>query len=438
MVSIVRMPEVFAGSTEAALSSWLVEVGDRIEVGRPLAEIETEKAIVEYAAETSGIVGRTLIAPGDSTNIGDPILVLLEDGDGDSDIEPFLAELGLSAPSSETSLVAPPVPTAGSLAQGASAVEIPPGEVALSIDSRGSAGRHFASPIARRIARDAGLDLSPVRGTGPGGRITRRDVEALVAANLVAAKPIPAVPAAPTAERPVQAATSAPVIGEYEEIPHSGMRRAIARRLTESKSTVPHFYLAAECRVDELFALRARINETSPVRISVNDFVVKAAAAAFVEVPEANVTWADTAMRKYRTVDISVAVATEAGLVTPVLRAVETLSLSAISSRIAELATRARDRRLRQDELEGGSFSVTNLGMYGTVEFSAILNPPQSGILAVGTATQQPVVTDGEVNVATVMRFTLSVDHRAVDGALAATWLSAFSRRIENPLSMLV
>ena len=436
MVSIVRMPEVFAGSTEAALSSWLVQVGDRIEVGGPLAEIETEKAIVEYAAETSGIIGRTLIAPGDSTSVGDPILVLLEDGESDSDIEPFLAELGLAAPSTETSAVAPPASAVGSLVQGASAVEIPPAEVALSIDSPGRAGRLFASPIARRIARDAGLDLSPVRGTGPDGRITRRDVQALVAANLATAKSIPAVPAAPTVERPAQPA--GPVIGEYEEIPHSGMRRAIARRLTESKSTVPHFYLAAECRVDELFALRARINETSPVRISVNDFVVKAAAAAFVEVPEANVTWADTAMRKYSTVDISVAVATEAGLVTPVLRAVETLSLSAISSRIAELATRARDRRLRQDELEGGSFSVTNLGMYGTVEFSAILNPPQSGILAVGTATQQPVVTDGEVNVATVMRFTLSVDHRAVDGALAATWLSAFSRRIENPLSMLV
>jgi pyruvate dehydrogenase E2 component (dihydrolipoamide acetyltransferase) len=224
----------------------------------------------------------------------------------------------------------------------------------------------------------------------------------------------------------------------YEEIPHSGMRRAIARRLTESKSTVPHFYLTAECRVDELFAVRARINETSTTRISINDLIVKAVAGAFVEVPEANVTWTDSVMLRHRAVDISIAVATQEGLFTPVMRAVETLTISALSQQISELATRAKERRLRQDELEGGSFCVTNLGMYGTLEFSAILNPPQSGILAVGAATQQPVVTDGALSIARVMRFTLSVDHRAIDGAMAATWLAAFTKRIENPLSLLV
>ena len=224
----------------------------------------------------------------------------------------------------------------------------------------------------------------------------------------------------------------------YTAIPHTGMRRAIARRLTESKSTVPHFYLTTECRVDELLALRRQVNESSPVKISVNDFVVKAAAAAFAEVPEANVTWTETHLRRWDSVDIAVAVATEGGLLTPVVRGVDALSLSGMSSRIAELVGRAREGRLRQDELEGGSFSVTNLGMHGTLEFSAILNPPQSGILAVGAAKPQAVVIDGELAVATVMRCTLSVDHRAVDGALAARWLAAFTTKIENPVSILI
>jgi pyruvate dehydrogenase E2 component (dihydrolipoyllysine-residue acetyltransferase) len=216
------------------------------------------------------------------------------------------------------------------------------------------------------------------------------------------------------------------------------MRRAIARRLTESKATVPHFYLTAECVVDELLALRARVNETSAVKISVNDFVIAAVAAAFCEVPEANVTWTVEGLLQHRHVDISIAVATEAGLVTPVLRGVEAMRLSAIARASADLARRARGRKLRQDEIEGGSFAVSNLGMYGTAEFSAIINPPQSGILAVGAARQQPVVTGGALAVATVMRCTLSVDHRAIDGALAARWLAAFSARLENPLAALI
>jgi pyruvate dehydrogenase E2 component (dihydrolipoamide acetyltransferase) len=216
------------------------------------------------------------------------------------------------------------------------------------------------------------------------------------------------------------------------------MRRAIARRLTQSQATVPHFYLNAECTVDELLALRARVNETSPVKVSVNDFVIAAVAAAFGDVPEANVTWSAEGLSIYRSVDISIAVATESGLVTPVLRGVESKRLSAIARESAALAQRARDRRLLQHELEGGTLTVSNLGMYGTVEFSAIINPPQSAILAVGAARPQPVVADGAVVPATVMRCTLSVDHRAIDGALAARWLAAFSARLENPLSILV
>lgn len=216
------------------------------------------------------------------------------------------------------------------------------------------------------------------------------------------------------------------------------MRRAIARRLTESKSTVPHFYLVADCRVDELLALRRTVNEASSVKISVNDFVLKAAAAAFTDVPEANATWTDTAVRRYDSVDMSVAVAIEGGLVTPVLRSVEKLSLSEVARSVADLAGRAREGKLRQNELEGGSFAVSNLGMYGVTEFSAIINPPQSAILAVGAARPEPVVQDGEIVVGTVMTVTLSADHRVLDGALAAQWLAAFVKRIEKPLSILI
>ena len=416
MAQVVRMPEVFAGSSEAALSSWLVQAGDRIEVGTPLAEIETEKANVEYAAETAGIIGTTLVVPGDSVSVGAPILVLLQIGEAHSEIQPFLDALNNDRPT--------PVSATDEKADSI--------EVSHHADVKTTSDqRLFASPIARRIARDAKIDLNRLRGTGPAGRITRRDVE-----SSMAARPMHTASVVAQSTEPGQPATGDQV--SYEEIPHSGMRRAIARRLTESKSTVPHFYLTAECRVDELFAVRARINETSTTRISINDLIVKAVAGAFVEVPEANVTWTDSAMLRHSAVDISIAVATQDGLYTPVVRELETLTISALSQQITELATRAKERRLRQDELEGGSFCVTNLGMYGTLQFSAILNPPQSGILAVGAATQQPVVTDGALSIARIMRFTLSVDPRAIDGALAATWLAAFTKRIENPLYLLV
>jgi len=264
----------------------------------------------------------------------------------------------------------------------------------------------------------------------PGGAVARGQAEhATVRDNL------PAV-------SPAGGGGTGPAVGDL--IPHTPMRRAIARRLTESKATVPHFYMTAEPVVDELLALRKRVNEAPPatgqgaVKVSVNDFVIAAVAAAFCDVPEANVTWSDEGLVAYRSVDISIAVATETGLVTPVLRGAEGKKLSAIARESAALAQRARDRKLLQHELEGGTFAVSNLGMYGTVEFSAIINPPQSGILAVGAARAQPVAVDGEVRAATVMRCTLSVDHRAIDGALGARWLAAFTARLESPLSMLV
>jgi pyruvate dehydrogenase E2 component (dihydrolipoamide acetyltransferase) len=287
-------------------------------------------------------------------------------------------------------------------------------------------GRLVASPIVRRLARERGLDLSAITGTGPGGRIVRRDLDGLTAST-----PAPAPAAAPAA-----APATAGAVGTPEKL--SGMRKAIARRLTESKTTVPHFYVTAHCRVDRLLALRAQVNEAAPRKVSVNDFVLKAVAGALVEVPAANAIWGGDHILRFTGADIAVAVAVVGGLLTPVLRGVDAMSLVEVSATVAELAERARAGRLQQHELEGGSFSVSNLGMYGVDEFSAILNPPQSGILAVAAAKPQPVVEDGVLAVGTVMTVTLSADHRVVDGAVAAEWMAAFVRRIENPVTALL
>ena len=436
MATILRMPEVLANATEAVVSAWTVTEGSEFAVGDTLAEVETEKALVDLPAEQDGILGRILAQPGQSTEVGAPIAVLISRGETAADIDAALGAIAagdpqkVSVPEPEVVAQPGPAPTAPVTAQ---QDPTPP-------QTTGHGARVFVSPIARVRARENGIDLATLAGTGPGGRIVRVDVEAAISAAPTGAA---GATTASNAVRPdaglSASGASAPGSGAgYTAIPHTGMRKAIARRLTESKATVPHFYLTTDCRVDELLALRAKANETSPVKISVNDFVIKAVAAAFADVPAANVTWTDTHLRLWDSVDISVAVATDGGLLTPVVRGVEKLTLSQISGTVAELAGRARAGRLRQDELEGGSFSVTNLGMYGTTEFSAILNPPQSGILAIGAATPQPVVVDGQVVVATVMRCTLSVDHRAVDGALAAQWLAAFTRRIENPISILV
>jgi pyruvate dehydrogenase E2 component (dihydrolipoamide acetyltransferase) len=479
MASVVRMPSVLAGATEAAIATWLVAPGDTVTVGDPLAEIETEKAIVEYSAEEAGVVGRLVLAAGDSGEIGAPIAVLVKDGETDADIDaalgggPALAAPATPAPSATPVASATPATPAPSAAPAepvtpppASAPDpaAPPAPDAVSPSApvpSGPAGpavpaahrpyesqpdqapawaRLFASPIVRRLAREQGIDLATIEGTGPNGRIVRRDLERLAGQSRPAAgdahegaRPVPQPAAAQAAPQP-----AAPAPAGATLIPHTRIRRAIARRLTESKATTPHFYLTTDCVVDELLALRERINQTAPVKISVNDFVIMAVAAAFQDVPDANVTWSDEGLVAPASVDVSIAVATDGGLVTPVLRGVEAKRLSVIAAEARSLAERARNRRLQQHELEGGVFSISNLGMYGTLEFSAIINPPQSGILAVGAATPQAVVVDGAVTVATVMRCTLSVDHRAIDGALAARWLAAFTARIQDPLGMLV
>ena len=400
MATILRMPEVLANATEAVVSTWTIEVGDSFSAGDTIAEVETEKALVDLPAEQDGILGRILANPGDSALVGAPIAVLIRAGETEADID---ALLGSSA-----------------VAKAAVPEQAPMPETT-------GGNRLFISPIARLRARDNGVDITAIRGTGPNGRIVRVDVEDAIIARSVAPAPVSTASPVPTGNG-----------AGYTAVPHTGMRKAIARRLTESKSTVPHFYLTTDCRVDALFAARAQANEFSATRLSVNDFVVKAVAAAFADVPDANVTWTDTHLRRWDAVDVAVAVATDGGLLTPVVRGVGSKTLIEVSQTITELVERARAGRLRQDELEGGSFAVTNLGMYGTTEFSAILNPPQSGILAIGAAKPQPVVVDGAIVVATVMRCTLSVDHRAVDGALAAQWLAAFTARIENPVSILI
>jgi len=439
MATIIRMPEVLAGSAEAAIQTWLVAVGGTVTVGEPLAEVETEKANVEYAAETGGTLLKLLVEEGVSVKVGDPIAVVGEPGETVDDApEPDAAaaptpastpsedDAPSAAPEPETAPDDEPSPIADA------PTELPPsgGAAPPATASAGTGERQFASPLVRRLAKERGVDISGLTGTGPGGRVVRADLD-----RMPAPKPAEAAPAAPAAPAEAPAAVEQ---AAYTDVPHTGMRRAIARRLTESKSTVPHFYLVADCRVDDLVALRAKVNESAPVKVSLNDFVLKAAAAAFLDVPEANATWGETAVRRYSTVDMSVAVAIEGGLVTPVLRSVEKLTLTEITRAVGDLAGRAREGRLKQHELEGGSFAVSNLGMYGVTEFSAIINPPQSSILAVGAARQQPVVVNGELAVGTVMTVTLSADHRVIDGALGAQWLAAFVKRIENPLSILV
>ncbi len=432
MATVVRMPSVLAGASEAAIQKWLVKPGDTIKVGDPFAELETEKAVVEYNSEVEGTIGRLVIAEGGSGEIGAPIAVLIAAGETDADIDAALGDEGPAAPAAAPVAEAPVAEAAPAASAPAPASAPDPVSAPVSAPAASSpagdqtGGRSFASPIARKMAREKNLNLSAVVGSGPGGRIVRRDLESLPAGG--AAAPAGASSAS-VAYAPVAVNT---------EIPLTGMRKAIARRLTESKSTVPHFYLTTECKVDALLAMREQINSVSPVRVSVNDLVVKAVAAAFIDVPDANVTWGDNVLIKHGSVDISVAVSTEGGLVTPVVRNVTAKSITAVSEEIKDLVVRAGEKRLRQEELEGGSFSISNLGMYGTLEFAAILNPPQSGILAVGAALDQPIVVDGQLTVGKVMRCTLSADHRAVDGALAAQWLAAFTKRIENPVTLLI
>ena len=431
----ILMPALSPTMEEGTLAKWLVKEGEVVKSGQILAEIETDKATMEFEAVDEGIVGKLLIAEGTAgVKVNTPIAVMLDEGEDASSV------------ATQPSSAAPTAAPAKSDAQASD--ERPVAAPAPAAPVSGGA-RVFASPLARRIAAEKGLDLTLVKGSGPHGRIVRADVEG---AKPVAAAPVAAVAAAapaaaakPAAAMPTGMATETVLKmyadRQYEEVPLDGMRRTIAARLTEAKQTIPHFYLRREVRLDALMAFRETLNkqlEGRGVKLSVNDFIIKACAMALQAVPNANAVWAGDRMLRLKPSDVAVAVAVEGGLFTPVLRDADKKSLSALSAEMKDLAGRAKTKKLAPQEYQGGSFAISNLGMMGIENFDAVINPPHGSILAVGAGIKKPVVlADGTIGVATVMSMTLSVDHRVIDGALGAAFLKAVIEGLENPVAML-
>ena len=442
MPRLLRMPGISADAEEVVFLEWCSTVGSTVAAGAAIATVETEKANVDIEAEEEAVLWRTLIEPGDAVAVGAPIAVLAGVGEDVSDEGGVLDSLGLATTSTADAAEhqvadhdnveerdnaedrdATPKPTEAAA---------PSPAADIGVGAPRANGRLFASPLARKLARDNDIALAGVMGTGPGGRIVRRDID-LARAGRAEDRVSQSSAGQPREAIGRQTAGAA----EFVDIPHSGMRRAIARALTASKQNVPHFYLESTCRVESLLEMRETINNDSQVRISINDFVLKAVGKALMDVPEMNVVWTDDAVRRFSTADVSVAVGGDHGLVTPVLRSVESLSLSQISGHVRDFVDRASRGQLKQGELEGGSFSVSNLGMYAVERFAAIINPPQAGILAVGAVREGPVVTNGLVGVGSVLTVTLSADHRGVDGVVAATWLKRFTALMENPALLL-
>ena len=429
MPTEILMPALSPTMEEGTLAKWLVKEGDEVSSGDLLAEIETDKATMEFEAVDEGVVGKLLVADGtEAVKVNTPIAVLLAEGESADDIKPGAATAPAAAPAAEPG---PPAPAEST------APTAPPAP------AQTDGTRIFASPLARRIAKDKGLDLAQIKGTGPKGRIVKADVEGATA---TAAPDKPAAPAtaaaAPGPEGPATDTVLAMYEGrEFEEVSLDGMRKIIAARLTEAKQTIPHFYLRRDIHLDALLKFRATLNkqlEPRGVKLSVNDFIIKACAIALQQVPDANSVWAGDRMLKLKPSDVAVAVAIEGGLFTPVLKDAHLKTLSALSAEMKDLATRARDRKLAPHEYQGGSFAISNLGMFGIDNFDAVINPPHGSILAVGAGAKKPIVgEDGEITVATVMSTTLSVDHRVIDGALGAEFLQAIKDNLENPLAML-
>ncbi|ALM82477.1 2-oxo acid dehydrogenase subunit E2 [Bordetella sp. N] len=460
MPALIRMPEISANAAAAQLVEWLVEEGALVAADDVVASIETDKAVVDLNAGAAGTLVRRLVQAGDQVAVGAAVGVVLEQGESADAVDAVLAQAGKPAPAVAVAATPPatatPAPTPASAARSAQVIaEAPatqpklsqastPAQPQAQAPSPAPPERSFASPLARKLARQAGIPLEDLRGSGPQGRVVKRDIER------------------------AKVARDAAVDAAFETIPHTPMRATIARRLTESKQHVPHFYLRGKCRMEALYALREQLNhahanaagygghgrthkhtdhadhthrqdaEPAPRKFSVNDFIIKAVACTLRDLPDTNVIWTDSAMQRYRQVDIAVAVATPKGLITPVLHGVEALPLSQVSATMAALAARARESRLLPHEYQGGTFSISNLGMYGVTEFAAIINPPQSAILAVGASNRVPVVNaDGALGTGVVMEYTLSVDHRAIDGALAARWLARFQQYMEHPATML-
>lgn len=438
----ILMPALSPTMEKGNLSRWLKKEGDKIKPGDVLAEIETDKAAMEVEAADEGVLAKIIVPEGTADVPVNKVIGIIA-GEGEDAAAARGAAQPPPAKESKEALAGVP-PGAPPQAQAATAPAAPPSAAPMNGEAK---PRLFASPLARRLAKEAGLDLTALKGSGPHGRIIERDVKAALAR-------APAARAALEAKAPPAFLPSPPAAtvkayftpGSYEEIPHDAMRRTIARRLSEANLTIPHFYLTAECNLDALIALRGTINDAAPkdkdgspaYKISINDFVVKALAMALMRVPDANVTWTDTALLKHKEAGIGVAVAIPGGLITPIVRRAESKTLSAISREVKDLAARARARKLKPEEYEGGSSAVSNLGMFGIKSFSAIINPPQSTILAVGAAEERVAVKGGAPAIATMMSVTLSCDHRAVDGVLGAELLAVFKDLIEKPAGMLV
>ena len=414
----IILPVLTSDFESGTIESWNKNEGDPIEKGEVLLSIETDKAVVEVEAEESGVLGKILVPEGtEDVQVNSVIGLLLQDGESAGDLKGFSSST--SEPSSEP--VSEPVSATTS-----ATLETESKPAASTAPQPLEGGRVFASPLARRIAAAQGVDLNAINGRGPNGRILKADVEQATKAPV---------------SRQQTSVGSLAGEGGYTAIPNNKMRKTIARRLGESKRDVPHFYLSVDCELDALLALRKKLNAKSPqgeggYKVSVNDFVIKASALALRDVPAANSSWTEEAIHQYHDVDISVAVATDGGLITPIVRIADSKGLATISNEVKALAARAREGKLRPEEFQGGGFSISNLGMFGITQFNAIVNPPQSCILAVGAGEQRAVVKDGELSVATLMTCTLSADHRCVDGAVGAQFLQAFKGYIEQPLDL--
>jgi pyruvate dehydrogenase E2 component (dihydrolipoamide acetyltransferase) len=421
----ILMPALSPTMTEGKLAKWLKREGDAVKSGDVIAEIETDKATMEMEAVDEGKIGKILVPEGsEKVQVNEPIAVLLTEGESAKDIA---APPPKAAPAAKVPEKAPEKAAEKPAAAAPQPAAPAPKSAAPSAAPPKTGDRVFASPLARRLAANANMDLKGVQGSGPNGRIIKSDVERAMSEG-----------PRPAAKAPAPQAAAQGGLGAFKAVPHTSIRKIIAQRLQESKSTVPHFYLTVDYVIDDLLKLRKDINEKGGYKISVNDFVIKACAVALRKMPQVNASWTADAMHIYDNVDISVAVATPDGLITPIIRNADQKTLGVISSEMKDLAQRAKDKKLKLDEFQGGGFSISNLGMFGVKDFAAIINPPQSCILAVGKGEQRPVVKNGALAIANVMSCTLSCDHRVVDGAVGAEFLQVLQGLIENPLTMLV
>ena len=456
----VLMPALSPTMTEGNLAKWHKKEGDPVKSGDVLAEIETDKATMEVEAVDEGTMGKIVVPEGaQGVKVNEVIALLLEEGEGKEALGDGSTPAAKPAPAAKSEPAAAPPPAAKPApAAAAPKTEPPPAPAAkpaAAHNGDASGDRIFVSPLARRMAEQAGLDLGQITGSGPHGRIVKSDIDAALSKPQAPRAAPTAGKAAPPPAAPAAAPAAAPRVGApsfakdmvvaqagnvpYLEIPHTGMRRTIARRMVESKQNVPHFNLTVDCEIDALLKMRAELNAKSDAyKISVNDFVIRAAALTMRKVPRANASWSDEAVLQWKTVDCAVAVALEDGLITPIVKNADQKGLASIANEMKDLAARAKAGKLKLDEFQGGTFSISNLGMYGIKDFNAVINPPHGVILAVGAGEQRPVVKNGALAIATVMSCTLSCDHRAVDGAVGAQWIAAFKKLVEDPLTMLL